>query len=83
MLIKMPKRRVTPAVLVDWRILILRHQKVILDTTVAERGRALRRARAAAESADQAEPGKISARFFVSGHSKGRPGFKITICDLN
>lgn len=36
MLIKMPKRRVTPAVLVDSRILILRHQKVILDTTVAE-----------------------------------------------
>jgi hypothetical protein len=35
MLIKMPKRRVTPAVLVDWRILILRHQKVILDTTVS------------------------------------------------
>ena len=32
----MPKRRATPAFIVESRILILRHQRVILDIDIAE-----------------------------------------------
>jgi len=35
-LLKMPKRRVTPVFAVESRILILRHQRVILDADIAE-----------------------------------------------
>src|ERR1700733_3228832 len=35
-LLRMPKRRATPAFIVESRILILRHQRVILDIDIAE-----------------------------------------------
>jgi ORF6N domain len=35
-LLSMPKRRATPAFIVESRILILRHQRVILDVDIAE-----------------------------------------------
>ncbi len=35
-LLRMPKRRATPAFIVESRILILRHQRVILDVDIAE-----------------------------------------------
>lgn len=35
-LLRMPKRRATPSFIVESRILILRHQRVILDVDIAE-----------------------------------------------
>ena len=75
----MPKRPAQLAIPVESRILILRHQRVILDSDLAELyGVTVKQL----EPADKSQPRAVPSRFHVPAYGQRRPNLEVANCDL-